>query len=125
MNLATTAVILDHQHRATTMPVTETFWQDLDAQHGDFAGKLLISSYHFDSDWPTWEIHPHGDEIVQLQSGEVEFVLEEPTGLRRVHLDQPGSFVIVPRNTWHTAKVRKPSVMLFITPGQGTQNRPV
>lgn len=125
MKLESTFVILDREHRATAMPVTETFWPDLDAQHGDFAGKLLISSYAFESDWPTWEIHPHGEEFVQLQSGAVEFQLQEPAGLRSVLLDQPGSFVIVPRNTWHTAKVRKPSVMLFITPGQETRNKPV
>jgi hypothetical protein len=31
----------------------------------------------------------------------------------------------VPRGTWHTTKVHAPSSMLFITPGEGTQNRPL
>jgi len=41
-----------------------------------------------------------------------------------VSLNQVGEYVLVPKNTWHTAKVRKPSRMLFITPGEGTENRP-
>jgi hypothetical protein len=28
------------------------------------------------------------------------------------------------RETWHTAKIRTESVMLFITAGEGTRNRP-
>ena len=32
------------------------------------------------------------------------------------------NFAIVPRNTWHTARVTSPTTMLFITPGEGTLN---
>ncbi|MBD1868653.1 hypothetical protein H6F95_15320 [Cyanobacteria bacterium FACHB-471] len=42
---------------------------------------------------------------------------------KTIHLDTPGAFVLVPCGTWHTAKVHSPSSMLFITPGEGTQNR--
>jgi hypothetical protein len=33
--------------------------------------------------------------------------------------------VLVPPNTWHTGKVRRSAKMLFVTPGEGTENRPV
>ena len=35
----------------------------------------------------------------------------------------PGSFVIVPRGTWHTARTSVATKMLFITPGEGTKNK--
>jgi hypothetical protein len=31
----------------------------------------------------------------------------------------------VPRNTWHRALVKKPGKLMFITPGAGTEHRPV
>ena len=31
--------------------------------------------------------------------------------------------IIVPRDTWHTARVHRPARMLFITPGEGTVTR--
>jgi hypothetical protein len=31
--------------------------------------------------------------------------------------------VVVPRNTWHTARVSGTTRMLFITPGEGTEIR--
>jgi len=36
--------------------------------------------------------------------------------------DLVGSSVIVPKGTWHTPKVHAPTSMLFVTPGQGTEN---
>lgn len=37
-------------------------------------------------------------------------------------MNEPGTFVIVPQNTWHTARIRTLAVMMFITPGEGTIN---
>jgi quercetin dioxygenase-like cupin family protein len=39
-----------------------------------------------------------------------------------VRLSEPGTFVIVPKNTWHTARIHAPTRMLFVTPGEGTVN---
>ena len=39
-----------------------------------------------------------------------------------VVVDQDFASIVVPRNTWHTAKVSEPTQMLFVTPGQGTIN---
>ena len=116
-------VVDNESFLADVMPVSETFWSDLDARYGDFAGHSLISSFSFDDDWPTWEIHPEGDEFVCLLSGDADMILESGDGEQRIRLNTPGSFVIVPKGTWHTAKVHAPTTMLFVTPGQGTENR--
>jgi quercetin dioxygenase-like cupin family protein len=42
-----------------------------------------------------------------------------------VHLAKPGSYVLVPTNTWHTARTDVATTMLFLTPGLGTEHRPV
>lgn len=122
-DIRTSFVVVDDKLSADVVPVTATFWSDLDKKYDDFAGHSLIASFSFDEDWPTWEIHPQGDEFVCLLSGDAEMVLSTGDGERRVRLNAPGSFVIVPRGTWHTAKIHAPTSMLFVTPGQGTENR--
>jgi hypothetical protein len=39
-----------------------------------------------------------------------------------VVLETPGSFLLVPWNTWHTAIIEETASVLFITPGEDTQN---
>lgn len=121
--IADTFVALDDSNGARPLPVTDTFWPDL---IGGRLGALsrLVAQFSFDSDWPSWERHPAGEEFVLLLEGSVEFVLEIDGRHKRVTLSQPGEYVLVPKNTWHTAKVRQPTRMLFITPGEGTENRP-
>ena len=49
-------------------------------------------------------------------------ILQSDDGEQTVRLNTPGSFVIVPKGTWHTAKTSTPTSMLFVTPGEGTEN---
>lgn len=84
----------------------------------------LLSEFRCDADWPSWERHPAGDELVYLLEGEVEMLIEQDDGLQRSRLSGRGA-VIVPRGCWHTAKVSAPSRLLFITWGEGTEHRPV
>ncbi len=123
-----TFVVFDARGTATPVDVTPGFWDELTRRFGDFSGKLLVSSFHFEQDWPTWECHPHGDEWIGLLSGDFDLHMDLPDGHdgpRRVRLHKPGAFVIVPKGVWHTARVRAPSAALFVTPGQGTLTRPV
>ena len=55
-------------------------------------------------------------------SGEITFVFHLDDGESSLRLTEPGSYAIVPRNTWHTARTDTPCSVLFVTPGQGTQN---
>ena len=38
-------------------------------------------------------------------------------------MNEPVTFAIVPRNTWHTARVHNRAATMFITPGEGIENR--
>lgn len=102
----------------------DKFW-NLAADKLDKIGEnWLITEFHFEEDWQTWEMHPHGDEIVYLLSGAMDLILEKD-GLRHsVELRSKGFAVISP-NTWHTAKVFAPSDLLVITLGKETQVRAV
>ena len=123
--LKNTFLVLDENTGAMPVPVTPTLYEDLDRDYDGFAGKRLVACYTFSEDWPTWEIHPAGEELVCLLAGETTLVLEQPDGEQEIHLSEPGSYVIVPTNTWHTARTSTQCTMLFITPGEGTENRPV
>jgi quercetin dioxygenase-like cupin family protein len=125
LDLASTFVVIDPDHSATPVAVTPTIFEELDRRFDQFKGRLLVSSFSFDQSWSTWEMHPAGDEIVCLLSGEVTLALDRNGIEELVHLRQPGAFAIVPKGTWHTARTSVPTQMLFVTPGQGTENRPI
>jgi len=63
-----------------------------------------------------------GDEIVVLQEGDVDFVLWRDGEETVLNINEPGSYVVVPRGLWYTARPHKKSSMIFFTPGQGTLN---
>jgi quercetin dioxygenase-like cupin family protein len=121
-DLASTFVVVDRDLRADAIAVTDSFWTDLERRFPDFAGHTLIFSFSLSADWPTWEIHPEGDEVVCLLSGEANMILQADTGEEVVHLGKPGSFLIVPKGAWHTARIPEHATMLFVTSGNGTEN---
>ena len=86
---------------------------------------MLVSQHEFSEAWPTWELHPKGDELVLLLHGDTEMALLTAGGEQTVDLREPGDYIVVPRNTWHTARPRMPTSMLFFTPGEGTLNEAV
>lgn len=102
----------------------DRFWQLPPAQLAQYGQGWLISEYAFTEDWPTWEMHPEGDEFVYLLSGAVELLLDRDGGIVSVPLAGTGA-AVVPRGVWHTARVKAPSRMLHVTRGAGTLTRPV
>lgn len=121
--LASTFVVTAPDLRAETIDVTDSIWADIDQRYGDFKDRMLIASFTFDDAWPTWEMHPAGDETVCLLDGDIEMTLALADGDQTVRLKKPGEFVIVPKGVWHTAKPLCRTTMLFVTPGEGTENR--
>lgn len=120
--LSDTFLVLDPGLRCTPVPVTPTLYGELDARFSGFAGCTLVSEHRFERDWDTWEIHPAGDEILYLLEGKAVLHLLVDGEERRIAFDRPGSALVVPRDTWHTAKVGAPCRILFVTPGEGTRN---
>ena len=123
-NLLSTYIRLGNDASVELLPVDETFWPRLmEGRLGNFHNEFLIASYSYNADWTTWEMHPHGNEIVILLSGAISFVFEEKSGENSIDLDETGTYVIVPKGVWHTARVKMPSRILAITPGEGTEHR--
>jgi len=118
-----TYVHLAEDGAARALPA-EGFWQLPESDADQNGQGWLISEYEFVKDWPTWEMHPEGDEFVYLLSGAVELLLDRAGTIERIAVDGSGA-VVVPRGVWHTAKVHTPSRMLHVTRGAGTQTRPV
>jgi mannose-6-phosphate isomerase-like protein (cupin superfamily) len=123
-NLFSTHIRLKPNGLAEQLNVDEDFWHNvLSGKFGNFHHEYLITTFLFNESWPSWEIHPNGDEIVILLSGAANFILETPTGNQVVEVRNPGDYAFVPQGTWHTADPLAPTTMLFITAGEGTTNR--
>ena len=82
----------------------------------------LVSVHTFTSDWPTWEMHPVGAELVYVFAGRMTLIQEDPDGTRREVVLAAGQAAINPPGVWHTAKVSETTTALFITAGEGTLN---
>ena len=112
--------------RAEAVAVSPSFWEEL--AQGAFPqldqGRLM-SAFTFSESWTMWERHPAGDELVMLLSGAVSVVLDESGIEHAVELTEPGSYLLVPRSVWHTARTSVPTTLLFLTPGAATEHRPV
>lgn len=122
--LASNFIVMNAAFDADVVPVGDDFYQKLGERYGDFAGHMLVSSHSFTSDWTTWEMHPSGDEVVVLTSGAATMVFAGKTAPDDavIEMDTAGQFIVVPKGTWHTAKVQGSASMLFLTPGEGTEN---
>lgn len=99
-------------------------FEDYIAKHcePDAPGRLIMVE-STPTNWPTWECHPEGDEIVIVLEGRAEFIQEIDGEQRRAPV-RPGSTMINPAGVWHTADVAEPMKAIYITPCPGTQHRP-
>ena len=104
--------------------VTPSFWPDLMSGKLELTGGRLVTASDYTADWPQWERHPAGDELLVVLAGAGVFVLELEDGERSVAL-RAGQVFVVPRGIWHTARFTEPRRILFATAGAGTEHRPV
>ena len=102
-----------------TMDWYERYGRDF--ANDDGAEGRLIAVHQFDEDWPTWEIHPVGAELVYVISGAMTLIQEIADEHVEVAL-AAGDAAINPPGVWHTAKVPSSCSALFVTAGQGTLN---
>lgn len=86
----------------------------------------LVSQYSFDQRWDSWEMHPHGAELVICTAGSLTLHQQHADGATETVALAPGDYAINPPGTWHTADVPAgtTATAIFITPGLGTQRRP-
>jgi mannose-6-phosphate isomerase-like protein (cupin superfamily) len=100
------------------------FWSSL-ASRPELHGGRLLGATAQTKDWPHWEMHPAGDEILILMSGAFGLQVEHADGRVETIEMRAGSTCVVPKGLWHRGMAREPGELVFITPGAGTQHRPV
>jgi quercetin dioxygenase-like cupin family protein len=91
---------------------------------GDGGEGRLVCIVAQDATWDGWERHPAGEELVVLLSGRLDVIQDLEGGRNLVEL-HPGEALINPTGVWHTAVVHEPGQALFITPGDGTEHKPL
>lgn len=94
--------------------INPSFWATADERRELTDGRLL-SVFDYETDWTWWERHPLGDELVYVLTGEIEIHLDDGEQQWSIGLPR-GTASIVPRGTWHSARVPRPSTVLFVTP---------
>lgn len=105
------------------------WYEGYGARHGDDgADGRLVSQYTFTQGWDSWEMHPKGAEVVICTHGGMILRQEFADGARVQVPLAAGEYAINPPGVWHIADLPGPNgeeraTAIFITPGEGTQNR--
>ena len=115
-----TFIHLDGDGTATEVPVGPDFWQTIGQRTDLHDGRLLTGGFT-SADFPHWEMHPEGEELILASSGAFTLIVEggETTPIAA------GQIAIVPKGTWHRLTVQEPGQTVFVTPGKGTQHKPL
>lgn len=96
-----------------------------EARHGvDGREGRLVSQHHFTGDWTSWEMHPHGDELVVCIAGRMTLIQDTPDGRQSTTVLETGDYAVNPPGVWHTADIAGEATAIFITAGEGTEHRP-
>lgn len=127
-DLSTTHVHLGLGATATPLPDFEWSQSYLERYERRFAsdgdeGRLVTLALQATT-WTHWERHPAGEEVVVLLDGSID-VIQELDGKEVTTSLRPGEAVINPKGVWHRSVVHEPGNALFITPGRGTEHRPM
>jgi mannose-6-phosphate isomerase-like protein (cupin superfamily) len=121
-DLETTYLSLDGRGGVAVHAVDADFWRTIDANPS--LKENLVGVYAGDADWPQWEMHPAGDEVLVLLEGRLTMLFEGPEGRESRHEMGPGATLVVPAGVWHRALIPGPTRLLAITYGAGTRHRP-
>jgi quercetin dioxygenase-like cupin family protein len=85
---------------------------------GQFDGRSVKVSRF--SEHPRWELHPQGDELLQVIEGELQVILLDGTERTEIVLG-PGQVFIIPANVWHSPLARGPVCLLSMADYEGTR----
>jgi mannose-6-phosphate isomerase-like protein (cupin superfamily) len=118
--------------RRIEIPVAEFWPQVMSGDPADpFVAHLLdadgwlVTQYDVDGTADHEEMHPEGDELHYLVTGDLDFVLAHDDGAETVITMRPGTMINVPRGVWHRIQARTPSRAVAFTAGRGTRHRPI
>ena len=118
LGLGATAVVLDE------MDGTPDWYARYGAAHAsDGSEGRLVSLHRFSGSWDSWEVHPHGHEVVICIEGAMTLHQEIDGAVETVRLES-GHAAINPPGAWHTADIEGSAAAVFITAGMGTEVRP-
>jgi len=120
-DLENTYLALDGKGGVIPMPVTDDFWMRIDDSPA--ATRSMMAIYLVEADWPQWEMHPHGEEVLVLLDGRLDMQMDDGAAQYTAEM-HAGTTLIVPAGTWHRALVRAPGKLLGFTYGPGTEHRP-
>jgi hypothetical protein len=118
---------------ATTVPLPRhtgdmAWYEDYGRAHAeDGTEGRLVSLHTFHAPWDTWEMHPHGSELVLCVGGSVSLTQETPDGQTSTVTITSGQAVVNDPGVWHTADLvdgADDPTIVFITAGVGTEIRP-
>lgn len=102
-----------------------SWYMDYGTRHADDgADGRLVGLYSFTENWGSWERHPAGGELVYCISGAMTLYQEMADGSVVTTVLEAGHYAINPPGVWHTADIEGEATALFITAGEGTENRP-
>ena len=90
------------------------YWENPSERPSLRDGRIL-SVFEYDSTWSHWERHPVGDEFALVITGEVDLLLDQPSGADTIRLSESQCGVI-PQGAWHTLRIVRHSRLLFVTP---------
>lgn len=121
-DLETTFLGLSGDGEVTQMPVGPDFWPTMDRNPN--MRPTLVSFGTGKGDWPHWEMHPKGDEVLILIEGSLTLIIDQDGAERRLEMTAGQTFVM-PKGAWHRAIDQRGVKMIFMTYGEGTQHRPV
>jgi len=121
-DLETTYLALDGAGAVTQMEGGEAFWRNVATKAP--AGGTLVTVNGGEGDWPHWEMHPAGEEVLVVLEGSARILFEHPDGRTETRDMKRGVTLVVPRGVWHRALDQHGLKTLFITYGTGTQHRP-
>jgi len=126
-----TCALLQDGGAAPLIVTDASFWRDLMSEKPTSPGAALVAAgsgwlvgvYSIAEDAGAWEMHPSGDELLVMLTGEMGVVLQGAEGEVTVTL-AAGHACLVPRGTWHRQVVGRPGEYLGATYGKETQHRP-
>ena len=121
-DLQTTYLSLDGAGAVKAHPGGDAFWNSV-AANADIGG-TLITVMDGEGDWPHWEMHPEGGEVLVRLEGSGRVMFEHPDGRIETHAMAPGVTLVVPAGVWHRGLDQRGLKMMFITYGAGTTHRP-